>query len=91
MKPGGKAFITVWNRWQPRFWFNGKEVLVPWKIKGETLYRYYYLFSRAELVSLVQKSGLQVVKTFPESSYRFPIKKFSQNICLLVRKGDLKE
>ena len=25
LKPGGTAFITVWNRWQPRFWFKGKE------------------------------------------------------------------
>jgi tRNA (uracil-5-)-methyltransferase TRM9 len=91
LKPGGKAFITVWNRWQPRFWFRGKEVLVPWKIKEETLSRYYYLFSRAELVSLVRKSGLQVVRVFPESSYRFPIKFFSQNICLLVRKDGIKE
>lgn len=23
LKPGGEAFITVWNRWQPRFWFTG--------------------------------------------------------------------
>ena len=22
LKPGGEAFITVWNRWQPRFWFS---------------------------------------------------------------------
>ena len=88
LKPGGEAFITVWNCWQLRFWFKPREVTVPWRTKGETLYRYYYLFSYPELESLVRKTGFQVLKSFPESAYRFPIKLFSRNICLLVRKGD---
>ena len=88
LKPGGEAFITVWNRWQPRFWFRRKEVAVPWRMKDKTLYRYYYLFSYHELEKLVKKAGFEVLKSFPESSYHFPIKFFSRNICLLVRKGD---
>jgi tRNA (uracil-5-)-methyltransferase TRM9 len=88
LKPGGEAFVTVWNRWQPRFWFSGKEAAVPWRQKGKTLYRYYYLFSYAELEKLAKKAGFQVLKSFPESSYRFPLKVFSRNICLLVKKGD---
>jgi len=88
LKPGGEAFITAWNRWQPRFWFSGKEVTVPWRTKVETLHRYYYLFSYPELERLVKKSGFSVLKSFPENSYRFPTKFFSRNICLLVRKGD---
>ena len=88
LKPGGEAFITVWNRWQPRFWFKPDEVAVPWRKRGKTLYRYYYLFSYSELEKLVKRAGFQVLKSFPESSYRFPLKLFSRNICLLVRKGD---
>ncbi|MCL0057775.1 class I SAM-dependent methyltransferase [Dehalococcoidales bacterium] len=88
LKPGGEAFITVWNRWQPRFWFRRREVAVPWRTEGKTLYRYYYLFSYPELEKLVKKAGFEVVKSFPESSYRFPLKFFSRNICLLVRKGE---
>ncbi len=88
LKPGGEAFITVWNRWQPRFWFKSKEVAVPWRKKGKTLYRYYYLFSYVELERLVKQSGLEVLKSFPESSYHFPLKLFSRNICLLVKKSD---
>jgi len=88
LKPGGEAFITVWNRWQPRFWFKPKEVAVPWQTKGKTLYRYYYLFSYPELEKLVKRAGFKVLKSFPESSYRFPLKFFSKNICLLVRKGN---
>ncbi len=87
LKPGGEAFITAWNRWQPRFWFKPKEVAVPWQTKDKTLYRYYYLFSYGELERLVRKTGFQVLKTFPESSHRFPVKFFSRNICLLVKKG----
>ncbi len=86
LKPGGEAFITVWNHWQPRFWFSGREVAVPWRTKGETLYRYYYLFSYPELEGLVKQAGFQVLKSFPESSYHYPLKFFSRNICLLVKK-----
>jgi tRNA (uracil-5-)-methyltransferase TRM9 len=88
LKPGGEAFITVWNRWQPRFWFKSKEVSVPWRTKGKTLHRYYYLFSYPELESLAKKVGFEVLKSFPESSYRFPVKFFSKNICLLAKRGD---
>jgi len=86
LKPGGEAFITVWNRWQPRFWFSRREVAVPWRARGKTLYRYYYLFTYPELEKLAKKVGLEVLKSFPENAYRFPIKTFSRNICLLVRK-----
>jgi SAM-dependent methyltransferase len=88
LKPGGEAFITVWNRWQTRFWFSGKEVAIPWRRKDETLYRHYYLFSYRKLERLVKKAGFEVLKSFPESSYHFPVKFFSRNICLLVKRGN---
>ncbi len=88
LRPGGEAFITVWNHWQPRFWFSGKEVAVPWRTKDKTLERYYYLFSYPELEGLAKKAGFEVLKSFPESSYRYPLKFFSRNICLLVKKED---
>ena len=87
LKPGGEAFITVWNRGQPRFWFKGKEVTVPWRQKDRTLYRYYHLFSYAELEKLARQAGFDVLNSFPEDSYRFPFRFFSRNICLLVRKS----
>jgi len=88
LKPGGEAFITVWNRWQPRFWFGGKDISVPWRTKDETLYRYYHLFSYRELERLAKLAGFRVLKSFPESSYHYPLKFFSRNICLLVSKLD---
>lgn len=86
LKPGGEAFITVWNRCQPQFWFKGREAQVPWRIKDEVLGRYYYLFTYTELERLVKNAGFRLLKSSPESSYRFPLKYFSRNICLLLRK-----
>jgi ubiquinone/menaquinone biosynthesis C-methylase UbiE len=86
LKPGGQAFVTVWNRWQPRFWLSRHEVMVPWRQRGEALYRYYHLFSFHEMEKLIREAGLSIMRSYPESGYRFPIKTFSRNICLLIRK-----
>ncbi len=86
LKPDGEAFITVWNRWQPRFWFQRKQTTVPWRTKDKNLDRYYYLFSYFELEKLVKKAGFEVLQSFPENAYRFPIKTFSRNVCILIKK-----
>jgi len=86
LKPGGEAFVTVWNRWQPGFWLKAKEVNVPWKSGGRILYRYYYLFSYLELYKLLTQAGFRVLSMFPEKSHRFPLRFFSQNICALIKK-----
>jgi tRNA (uracil-5-)-methyltransferase TRM9 len=88
LRPGGEAFITAWNRWQRRFWFKPREITVPWRSGGRVLERYYYLFSYPELEKLVSEAGFEVLKSFPESSYHCPVKRFSRNICLLVRRRD---
>ena len=87
LKPGGEVFITVWNRWQPRFWYKGKEVIVPWKTKNHDVYRYHYLFTYPEIESLLKKMGFTSIKTFPERTYKLPFKYFSKNICILARLG----
>jgi tRNA (uracil-5-)-methyltransferase TRM9 len=86
LQPGGEAFVTVWNKWQPRFWFTRKGTQVPWHSGGKTLYRYYYLYSFSELEKAVRLAGLEILKSSPESSYKFPLKLFSRNICLLLQK-----
>ena len=86
LKPGGEAFLTVWNRCQPRFWLRSSEQLVPWRLKGEIVYRYYHLFSYGELKKLLARAGFEIISVFPERRHRFPIKSFSRNICALVRK-----
>jgi len=86
LKPEGKAFVTVWNRGQPRFWFRSEEQRVPWRLKEKTVYRYYHLFSYGELRKLLVKTGWQIISMSPEKSYHFPIADFSRNICALVKK-----
>lgn len=88
LKPGGEAFITVWNRCQKDFWFKGKEVAVPWKAKGKIINRYYYMFTYWEFEKVIQKAGFKILKSFSESSYHFPLKYFSRNICVIVKKID---
>ncbi len=86
VKPQGEAFVTVWNRGQPRFWFKSKEQQIPWRLRERTVYRYYHLFSYSELRNVLIKTGWEIVAVLPEKSYHFPIRDFSRNICVLVRK-----
>jgi tRNA (uracil-5-)-methyltransferase TRM9 len=88
IKPGGESLITVWNRWQQRFWFKPKEVLVPWRSDEVVLERYYYLFSYPEIEKLVRRAGFILLKSFPESRFNVPLKYLSRNICLLIKKPD---
>ena len=86
LRPQGEAFLTAWNHGQPRFWFKSKEQQVPWRLKEKTIHRYYYLFSYGELRKLLIKTGWEIVAMSPEKSYHFPIRNFSHNICVLVKK-----
>jgi len=86
LKPGGEAFITVWNRWQRIFVGKGKEVQVPWKTREKEIPRYYYLFTYFELEADLRQAGLKVLATRPESEYKLPLKYFSRNICVLVKR-----
>ena len=55
LKPGGKMYITAWNKWQSKFLFSGKEVFVPWKVENKIYRRYYYLFNYIEFKNLLSK------------------------------------
>jgi tRNA (uracil-5-)-methyltransferase TRM9 len=88
LKPGGQAFITVWNHSQPRFWFKRSEVGMPWKAKGQVVQRYYYLFNFWSFEGLVKKAGFQIIKSAPESQFHFPLKYFARNICLTVKREE---
>jgi len=87
LKPGGEAFLTVWNHGQLRFCSKPKDQQVPWRLREKTVYRYYHFFSYDELRKLLIKAGLEIIAMFPERSYHFPLRNFSRNICVLVRKS----
>ncbi len=85
VKPGGEAFLTVWNHGQPRFWFRSREQQVPWRVGQKTVYRYYHLFSYREIRKLLLESGWEIISMLPEASHHSPVKRFSRNICVLVK------
>ena len=84
LKPGGEAFISVWNGEQTRFHGKGKEIMVPWKTDGCDVPRYYYLYSWLELEHAVKEAGLRVLRSFPEASYRRSERHLSKNLCVLA-------
>lgn len=86
LRPGGEAFLTAWNRGQPKFWWKSSEQQIPWKLKDRTVYRYYHLFSYGELERALTRVGWEIISLSPERSYRFPIRAFSRNICVLAKK-----
>lgn len=85
LKPGAEVFLTVWNRWQPSFWNKRREAQMPWKSKGNTLYRYYYLFTYGEFERLLSTTGFKILRSSPEKRYKFPLKYFSRNICVTAQ------
>ncbi len=87
LKPGGEAFITVWNRWQRIFLGKGSDVYIPWKAGDQVIHRYYYLFTYFEIVRALGDAGFKVLAARPESYYRLPLKCFSRNICVLVKRS----
>jgi len=62
--PGGPAFLSVWDRDQPRFQAVPAkapgDVEVPWTLPdGSSVLRYYHLFRAEELRAMIIESGLQ--------------------------------
>ena len=86
LRPDGEAFITVWNRWQKAFLGKGREVWVPWNTSEKKILRYYYLFTYFEIESALKHAGFRVLATGPENGYKSPLKYFSRNICVLVKR-----
>ena len=68
LKPKGKLFIAVWNKWQPRFIFKSKEQMIPWKIKDKTYQRYYYLFNIFEFKKLLKKYNFKIKKSYVDKN-----------------------
>ena len=85
LKPEAELFLTVWNAGQCRFWFTRRDTFIPWRSGEEIVQRYYHLFTYREIEKLVRVAGFTILSSQPESRYRWPIKYFSQNICLFLK------
>ena len=60
LRPGGRLFVVVWDRDQPRFrQAPSADLEVPWPLPdGTRVPRFYHLFAEGELEDLVIRSGL---------------------------------
>ena len=68
LKPDGKLFIVVWNKWLPKFILKNKEQMIPWKFKDNTYQRYYYLFNIFELKNLLKKHNFKIKKSYVDKN-----------------------
>ena len=84
LHPGGEVFLSVWNHLQPRFWFTPRDQQVPWRIEGKVLNRYYHFYRHGELGGLLKRAGFSIEWMGPERRFRGPIRRLSQNICVLA-------
>jgi hypothetical protein len=84
MKSGAKALISVWNKNQPRFFFEEKESYVPWKIGNKQVMRYYYLFTKSELKQFLEENGFKVLEIFGSKKKAFKL--FPMDIIAIVQK-----
>ena len=60
LKPQGKMLITVWNKWQRKFFFGPKEQMIPWAAEGKKYERYYYFYNYFELKRELKMAGFKV-------------------------------
>ncbi|MEW6142692.1 MAG: class I SAM-dependent methyltransferase [Chloroflexota bacterium] len=86
LKPDGEAFLTVWNRNQPRFEPSGGDTLVPFRVGKETVQRYYHLYTFDEFGKALEEAGFVILRLGPEASFRGQTKEVSRNICALLKK-----
>ena len=91
LKPGSEALISVWNSEDKRFNVvnNHGDVYMSWKKGGKNYMRYYYLYSKDELVDLLKRIGFDIIE-FSENdgiNSSHPKDRFSKkNLIVKVRK-----
>ena len=86
LRPGGEAFLSVWNYAQPRFQAMPQDQTVPWHSGGVTLSRYYHLFTRDEFAEVLQQGGFEIVRLGYGTRRNADSEEDTRNICALVRR-----
>ena len=81
LKPGGEAFISVWNRLDKTFLFFPCDGFVPWKKRDKVVMRYYHFFTKWELEKILRNVGFEIIES--------PVLGLGRNLEFLVRKPEL--
>jgi len=84
LKPGAEGLISVWNSEDSRFSGLLGDIYMSWKKDGKDYFRYYYLFSRKELISLLKKVGFNIIKINSEDEFNDRFSK--KNWIIYVKK-----
>lgn len=67
LKPKARAFISVWDKEQPKFKNEGKEIYLKWKFpekeKESYVERYYKLYTKEEIIKLLKKH-FKIIKIY---------------------------
>jgi len=82
LKKGSEALITVWNSEDSRFDGLSGDVYMSWKKNSKEYFRYYYLYSKDELINLLKKTGFKIIKINDKETDRFSKK----NLIVRVKK-----
>jgi len=85
LKKGGEGLISVWDSSDKRFDGVGNhgDVYMSWRDKGVSYMRYYYLYSKEELLGLLESVGFKVVEIYSSEEHdRFSKK----NLIVRVKK-----
>ena len=90
LRPGGKALLSVWSKWQDRWrrkslqqlFMPGRkagDVMVPWKKDDMDVQRFYHLYGRRELQRDIRQAGLYVsmLWSVKKASKRYPDNHFA--------------
>lgn len=94
LKPSGFIFITTWNMWQPKYrHYIQKEPFhhsyIPYDNRTTVSYRFYYAFTKTELVKVCRDAGLKVVDVWYSNKEQRVTKADGRNICLIAQKANV--
>jgi ubiquinone/menaquinone biosynthesis C-methylase UbiE len=99
LKPGGYLLMVNWNLWRlgnkKSIWRNreashlfsrlkNREVKTTWRRAGITAPLYYYVFTKAELVKLLEQNKLRVIKNFYSKNGKKSNWLFGENIVTIA-------
>jgi tRNA (uracil-5-)-methyltransferase TRM9 len=64
LKPNAEALVSIWNSEDLRFKGFEKEIYMTWKAGKSEVMRYYYLFSKKEIIELLENTGFKIIEFY---------------------------
>lgn len=92
LNPGGYVFITTWNMWQPKYRHYVQKdpyhhSYIPYNNGQSIHHRFYYAFTKTELVALCKKAGLTILEAWYSNKEAKVKRTDGRNICIVAQKA----